>query len=203
MRKRDSFVAILLGVIIGVLWTAIFLRLGTLNFLHLGLAIWGLVIIVPIGAVLGVYIGDRLSHWKSVFLSLARFAIVGFLNTGVDIGTFNLLIYFTQIEKGPELSLFKSAGFVAAVMTSYFANKYWTFQSGSTGDDGREFVKFGVVTALGLGINVGVTYLVANHVLPVGGLSQLSWDNVAAVIATVCSLIWNFLGYKLVVFKRK
>lgn len=200
MQKRDLSLAILLGVIIGVIWTVILLRLGTLNFLNLGSAIWSLIIIIPVGAVIGIYIGDKLSHWKSVFLPLARFAIVGFLNTGVDIGVFNLLIYFTQIEKGFELSLFKAAGFVAAVVTSYFANKYWTFQAGASGKEG-EFVKFGTVTVVGLGINVVVASLIANYVSPIGGLSQLSWDNVAAVVATVCSLIWNFLGYRLIVFK--
>lgn len=203
MIKRNLTFAILTGLATGAIWTAIFIRLGTLNFLNFGSAIWALVPLVAIGYVLAIYVGEWLARLKSFLSSFVRFVLVGFLNTGIDLGIFNLLIYVTQIEKGAELSLFKGVAAGAAMINSYFFNKFWTFEAGKTIHQGVEFFKYIGVTIVGFVINVAVTYAIANHITPVLGFSQLSWDSIAAVVATVCSLIWNFVGYRLLVFKTK
>ncbi len=200
--KKDLLIAVLSGFATGLIWTAIFLRLGTLNFLHLGNAIWGLVVVTMLGFGAAYYVGEWLSKWKPFFSPLVKFAMVGIINTGIDLAVFNLLIYFTAIEKGHELALFKGIGFVAAFVNSYFFNKYWTFNAGSSGHQGKEFIQYTVVTIVGFLLNVGITSGVANYVTPTFGFSQLAWDSVAAIIATVFSLTWNFLGYRLIVFKK-
>jgi putative flippase GtrA len=38
---------------------------------------------------------------------------------------------------------------------------------------------------------------------PALGLSPQIWENVAKLIATGVYIVWNFIGYKLIVFKEK
>lgn len=200
ITKKDITIAIFVGIASGLIWTGILLRLKALAFL--GGYVWALVVIAPIVFVIGLYVGKLLSGWKPFFYSFARFVIIGFLNAGVDFGIFNLLIFITGIEKGDAIALFKTAAFITAFINSYFWNKYWTFQAGATEKTGSEFVKYTIITIIGALINVGTTYSVINFIKPVGGLTQLSWDNVAAVLATVLNLTWNFVGYKVIVFKN-
>jgi putative flippase GtrA len=61
---------------------------------------------------------------------------------------------------------------------------------------------FLIVSIIGAGINSLVVYLVTSHISPMFGLSQTLWLNVANLIATGAALIWNFIGYKLFVFKN-
>jgi putative flippase GtrA len=59
-----------------------------------------------------------------------------------------------------------------------------------------------VVSIIGALINSGIVFAISTFVDPMFGLSQAVWVNAAKVVATGISLIWNFLGYKFIVFKR-
>ncbi|MEX1063765.1 MAG: GtrA family protein [Candidatus Paceibacterota bacterium] len=203
MRKRDVALAIIAGIITGAIWAAVFLRLGTLDFLHIGAGVWGLVVLTPIGFVFGLYLGKWLSVRWHIFTSFARFTIVGFMNAGIDFGVFNFLMFWTNIEEGVAVSTFKGISFVAAVINSYYWNKYWVFEASGTGSRAKEFLSFLIVTVIGLLVNVGVTSLVVFGIDPKFGFSQLSWNNIAAVFGAIFGLVWNFVGYRLIVFKKE
>lgn len=215
MFKKDFSLAVIIGVLTALVWLPI---IGTIvsGSLYL-LSVWsylfgnlspsviavGFVLFVTLGFTAGIYIAQLLSKWKQFFLPFARFAMVGFLNTGIDLGIFNLLISLTSIEKGKEIILFKAAGFILALINGYFWNKYWTFQAGGTRDGQDEFLRYIIVSVLGLVINVSIAGLIVNYISPLGGVSQLLWDNFAAIVATIANLFWNFVGYKLVVFRKR
>lgn len=203
VTKKDAGIAIVVGVFTGLIWTVIFVRLGTLDRLGLGSAIWGLVVIVPIVFVFGLYLGQWLSRFAKFFNSFARFVMVGFFNAGIDLGVFNLLMFLTGIEQGVTVSSFKTVAFVAALVNSYFWNKYWAFKAAGTSGGTREFSKFAVVSVGGLLANVGVTTLIVLAIEPMFGFSQLGWNNIAAVVGNVAGLIWNFIGYRWIVFKKE
>ena len=62
----------------------------------------------------------------------------------------------------------------------------------------HSFFGFLFVTLLGLGINFLIIAVISNH----WHLTGTDLDkNIAAIIASFASLIWNFTGYKLVIFK--
>jgi len=130
-----------------------------------------------------------------------KFILVGILNTLIDLGVLNLLIWLSGIAAGPFYSVFKGISFVAAVINSYLLNKFWTFRKKETGGVKREFSQFFIVSVIGFGINVGVASLVVNVIGPQFGISVKLWANIGAVCATFVSMIWNFLGYKFIVFK--
>jgi len=138
-----------------------------------------------------------------------KFILVGILNTLIDLGVLNLLIFITGIASGFGYSAFKGISFIVAVINSYILNKFWTFKSagGQPGlpAAGREFGQFFIVSAIGFGINVGVASLVVNVIgnpFAYSGVSDTIWANVGALTATFCAMVWNFLGYKFIVFKK-
>ena len=206
MRKKDIFIAILIGIFTALIWVPVFLRLGTFrNFLGLNeTVVWGLVAVVPLIYLFGLCLGDWLSRRWPVFKQFAKYVMVGFLNAGVDFAVFNLLMFLTQIEKGPYISLFKTASFVIAVTNSYLWNKYWAFEAGASSENrGVEFAKFMAVNIIGAFLNVGITSGIIFAIPPQLGFSQLAWNNMAAVMATAIVLIWNFTGFRLIEFKTE
>ena len=130
-----------------------------------------------------------------------RFAIVGIINTLVDIGVLNLLIQLTHTgEKGFSFMLIKTTSFMVAVMNSYYLNRSWTFRSnGRHKSLVRSGSQFLIVSLIGAVVNVGTASYVATFVAPVVGLEKL-WPSAAALVGTACSFVWNFIGYKYIVF---
>ena len=150
---------------------------------------------------IGLLLTHFLSKWVTVLWQVGKFIVAGGLNTFVDFGILNLLILFTGVAAGGQFSVFKGVAFTAAVINSYYWNKYWTFEFKEKKKG--EFLEFIVVSVIGLGINVGVASIVVNVVGPLGGISPVVWANIGAFAATLTALAWNFVGYKFIVFKKK
>lgn len=203
MSKKDVLISIIIGVLNAIIWVPVinFLKIGFLA--PLGAEIWALVVIIPVVSVAGIYVAGWLADRWAFLLPFAKFGMVGFLNTGIDFAVFNYFIFVTGIEVGWPISFFKAAGFALAIVSGYFWNKYWSFQAGDSGGGGAEFTKYAVISVVGILLNVGSTSLIINLIPPPGGLTQLIWDNIAAVAATIANLVWNFIGYKVIVFKTR
>jgi len=139
----------------------------------------------------------------SVIAQFSKFIIVGLVNTGLDFGVLNLLILLTGIETGVGIAVLNSIAFSVAVVNSYFMNKYWTFGVKGEAVKTVEASKFLMVSLIGLAINSGIVYGVTNFVIPpFAQIGPVSWVNLSKMVATGVSLIWNFIGYKFIVFKR-
>lgn len=151
----------------------------------------------PVISILGMYIFSILSKKLSLLWQFAKFAQIGVLNTAVDFGILNILISYTHVTSGLGIIFINATSFTVALVNSYFWNKSWVFG----GTKRSNFVTFVVVTLIGLLVNTGVVYGLTTFVPPVIVSSQALWANVAKLLATGLSLIWNFVGYKLVVFK--
>jgi putative flippase GtrA len=155
-------------------------------------------------ATIGIGIGWLLSRlFASFFFQLAKFGAVGAANFSVDIGVLNLLMLLTQIASGPFFTLFKAISFVAAVTNSYFWNKHWSFGDKSRNDIQKEFSQFFLVSVIGALINISTSHILVNIIGPLGGINEKLWATLAAAIAAVIVLSWNFLGYKFIVFKNE
>ncbi len=141
-----------------------------------------------------------MQNLPTVIRQAVKFVLVGGLNTLIDLGVLNLLIFITGIASGSGYSIFKGISFTVAVINSYFLNKLWTFKS-----TGRKFLQFFVVSLIGFGINVGVASLVVNFIgnpFLLLGISDKLWANTGALAATFAAMAWNFMGYKFIVFKK-
>ena len=147
----------------------------------------------------------------SLTWQIARFGVVGIINTGLDFAILNILIYTTGIYSGAWLSVFNTISFGIAVINSYFLNKYWAFGTGGSVRT-TEVSRFLTVSLIGLTINTLIVYVLGTFFIlsfrlsdgaPFIELAAGLWDNLAKLAATAISLVWNFIGYKLFVFKNR
>ena len=143
-----------------------------------------------------------LSNLTATFNQFWRYAIIGLINTAIDFLVLNLLSYITGIYEGNGLIPLNVISFTVAVTNSYFMNKKWAFKDAAFGDAGKKFSLFLLVSIIGAILNTTVVRFVSTNIDPMFGLSQELWLNVAKVLATGLSLVWNFTGYKLLVFKK-
>jgi len=122
-------------------------------------------------------------------IRMAKYALVGVLNTGVDFAVFCAFVY----GAGMDSVWAQTISYIAGVTNSYLLNRYWTFQvKGKMGM--AELVRF-------IGINV-ISFVAATTVLL--GLEQLGAESALAKLVSVfCSLIVNYAGYRIWVFQAK
>ncbi len=146
---------------------------------------------------------------KKTIKQFIKFALIGVMNTGVDLVILNAETLMTGIKEGSGYAIQKGLSFLVAVTFSYFFNKYWAFQDKSNEDEGKKFSQFLFVSIIGMLINVSVatltiTYLKVpiNDILHLSILTDQMWVNLGALTGTAIGLFWNFIGYKLWVFKK-
>jgi putative flippase GtrA len=141
-----------------------------------------------------------------------RFGLIGGLNTGVDLVILNILMFSFSVFEGTGYSVLKATSFCFAATLSYFLNKYWAFRDNSENHKVVQFSQFFVVSVIGAIINVSVATLIVTFIKPAFGgeveilminpLKDQIWGTIGALGGTAIGLIWNFLGYKLLVFKK-
>ena len=125
-----------------------------------------------------------------------RFGIVGIANTALDFGILFLLVAL-GLDKIP-------ANYVSTGLTfifSFFVNKSFTFKS-TGGNAKKQFLYFIVITIIGLWIIQPLIITAVAALLATTGWAPAAILLIAKLIATVASLIWNYLFYSRLVFKK-
>lgn len=127
--------------------------------------------------------------------SVFRFAVVGVVNTlvgsAIMFGLYNLAHCSYWLSS--------ATNYVLTSILSFFLNKYFTFQNKA--DTPRQALVFAV--------NIAVCYLVAYGAAKPLALRVLAdasvalRENVAMLVGMVLFTILNYLGQRLIVFKRK
>ena len=192
--KDYTFTAVA-GILTGLLIIPIISNLGY-GFSYSIIILPGAVLFLfGVGMIIAKFIG-RSMLW---FFQLAKFSVTGFLNAAIDFGILNFLIFTTGIASGIGFSTFKAGSFVVASINSFFWNRYWVF--GSKNRLTKEYLQFIVISLVGISLNVGSASIIVNGIHLQFGLSPQAWANIGAVVGAAIGLIWNFLGYKFIVFK--
>jgi putative flippase GtrA len=124
-----------------------------------------------------------------------RFILVGLANTAID---FIVLLSLTAM--GTWLIAANIISTSVALTFSFFANRTFTF--GSTGKKRSQAVRFLAVTLIGLWVLQPIVLL-----LTVGPLEEFFSREtsivIAKLLATVVSMVWNYLLYDSLVFRKK
>lgn len=196
--KKDFTLVTIIGFLVGwlVLLPAKNVGLSITPFWVVA-SVVGFTLLAP----LALLVLKLLGRVWGVFEQFGKFAAVGTLNTLIDLGVLNLLILIFNVSAGLPFSAFKAVSFVFATTNSYFWNKFWTFES-ATKTSVKEYGHFFLFTLVGTLINVSVASFIVNVVHAPAGINANLWANIAALVAVLASFLWNFLSYKLVVFKK-
>ncbi|XID95769.1 GtrA family protein [Paenibacillaceae bacterium WGS1546] len=117
---------------------------------------------------------------------MAKYAIVGGLNTGVDFAVFCLLVY----GFGAGTAWAQAASYLAGTANSYVMNRYWTFRVKEK-RSAAELLRFVAINVLSFGAATAVLLGLAY-----GGTEAA----LAKAVSVVCSLAVNYAGYRLWVF---
>lgn len=207
--KKDFWLAILAGEIVA--W----LSLPTLkNIKILGLlAEWGIglklfvifwAFFVPVGAVLGLYLFYSAAKYKNKmgFLQMGKYGVIGVLNTLLNAGIYNVLIFITNITIGLWVDVFFVIAFVITVINSYIWNRYWAFEENKTRVVGKEAFQFFFVSTAVAVVNIGILHILINVIGAPESIDLKIWANIALIFTIVTAFLGNFFGYKFIVFKR-
>ncbi|MEK7546897.1 MAG: GtrA family protein [Patescibacteria group bacterium] len=205
MNKKDFILSLVIGGAVGILFQPIISnfsagagKLAAMPIIELrALAFF----VFFLGAPAALYIFHFLSRFVPVLYQFAKFASVGVLNTAVDLGVFNLETFlYGSLPAASVFSVFKTISFLTATTNSFVWNKYWTFNVNSKPQAGEVF-KFYAIAIIGGFLNVSVATAVRAtnfSLIPANVLVNL----VAPISGILCVFLWNFVGYKYVVFKK-
>jgi putative flippase GtrA len=179
MNKKDVFFAIICGLAVAWIATDFLVGYG-----------WVFFIILPILSVVGLLLCDIIGK-KFLFVRQAgKFILAGAFADVIDIKVFQLLFWLA-----PFSVLFKGISFLVATGIKYWTNKHWTFEK----HEGGQAAHFFLVTLVGLAIDVSSFYLFS---LMSTGIATKLWVELSIILAALITALWNFLGYKFLVFKK-
>ena len=198
MNRKDLYASVVIGAAVGLLIQPILAN--TLTSVHLTLVVRvGIFVFFAVFAPFALWLCSLIGKLWKAFYQFGQFAAVGTLNSFIDIGVFNLETFFYGSLPGALLfAVFKAISFLCATTNSFFWNRNWTFGSKDKVNAG-EVTGFYTVAIIGWAANVAVATLVKS----VGPDTKLWVDIVAPVAGILVTFIWNFVGYKYFVFKKK
>ena len=112
------------------------------------------------------------------------------------------MVLVSGVATGWLVVVYKAISFSVAVVNSYFWNKGWVFSDAQKQDQTKEATKFLVASLIGLGFN-SVVFAVIKFGGPAvySGFTATQWVSVATIIASLSAMIFNFILYKIWVFK--
>lgn len=127
-----------------------------------------------------------------------KFATIGAFNTALD---FTILFSLKALGINVAFSNIVSTG--VTFILSFILNKKITFNSTNKTkqENIKEFLSFTIITLFGLWVIQTLVIYIITSILSNILISNITLF-IAKIIATIFSLIWNFVLYKKVVFKK-
>lgn len=129
-----------------------------------------------------------LGETDNAAVQLFRYALVGGLAFVVDFGS---LVTLTEFGRLPYLWSAAFA-FVLGLLTNYVISVTWVFDKRAVKNRQVEFIIFGLLGVLGLGINELSMFVLTNII----GFHYL----VSKLVSTAMTFSWNYLSRKVLLF---
>ncbi len=221
ITKKDLFMAALAGELSAWLSFPILKNLKVFNMLAergidaIGFSVFW-VLFVPAGAVAALSFFYFLATYKNRigFFELGKYGIIGVLNTFLDAGVYNILIFVTDIASGFMVNIFFIVAFAITVINSFFWNKFWTFTGSKEASahalkeeeikkTGVEAIKFFATSSVVALINAIILHIIINIIGAPAHIDPKIWANVALGFTIITAFLGNFFSYKYIVFSGK
>ena len=126
-----------------------------------------------------------------------RFAVVGIIGAVVDFGVMNLLSHVF----GFPLVIAGTVSFIAALISNFVWNRYWTYPDSRSKPIARQLFEFTIVNAAGLLIRVPILAFLEPILLRFFNWLPLNYSifspdflakNFTLAIAVIIVMFWNF-----------
>lgn len=130
-----------------------------------------------------------------------RFAVVGGANTALDFAVLFFLV-FLGLDKIAANFISTSTAFVF----SFFVNKSFTFKATTVVGKRKQLKQFGLflgISIIALWVIQPLIIVAVTSLLGPFGINDAATLFIAKIIATIGSMIWNFILYKRFVFKAE
>jgi len=204
MKKQNIILALLAGEGVAGLIYGFIKSSGMLTVMGLSSSLvgWILIITLPFISLLGLFISYLIGKKYLFVFQIAKFFLIGVLSTLLDLGIMNIIILLFGGVVGWAYNLSKASSFLIATTSKYWADKMLAFENKETHNVKKEFAQFLTITIISLFINVGVASFIVNNIHPQFGFNLIIWANIGAIVASIIGSLWNFVGYKYIVFKR-
>lgn len=206
-KKRDFWFSLYLGLEIGLLFFLVIRFLKPDFILTIkGIAIppWAIAIFLPIFSFIAILTAFKLGEKFRILCQIGKFGFVGVGNTLVDVFVLNSLMLLFGVPESAYLKwLLMAISFLVAMIHSFGLNKFWTFGQKETKKTGQEFAIFLTISFIGLAIHTIIATGVASALIAKSLFAENISMNIGKLIGVMFSLVWNFIGYKLIVFKKK
>jgi putative flippase GtrA len=134
-------------------------------------------------------------EFKPLLTKFVKFGIVGASGFVIHGG----LLYLLRDVVGINQFVANIIGFVAAASSNYFLNRVWTFRSQEK-QVAVEYLKFFIVSVVGLGINSGTLWL-QSLLLPDWAAEGDPRFYILWIVAVAVTTLWNFFGNLLFTFR--
>lgn len=124
------------------------------------------------------------SHYKR----FSKFTIVGIVNTAIDFAIFYVLYDIYDLN----FVISHVSAFFVALVNSFFFNALWTFKKLKRNQLTKQILSFVIIGLIGLALSTCSIYMA----------SLYTHIYIAKILAMVVSLIWNYSGAWIFVFKE-
>ena len=134
-------------------------------------------------------------EFKPLLTKFVKFGIVGASGFVIHGG----LLYLLRDVVGINQFVANIIGFVVAASSNYFLNRVWTFRSQEK-QVAVEYLKFFIVSVVGLGINSGTLWL-QSLLLPDWAAEGDPRFYILWIVAVAVTTLWNLFGNLLFTFR--
>ena len=161
---------------------------------------WHLFWLFPVMSMVGLWVCEILGKKFHFIHQAGKFFLVGAFSAIVDIKVYQIFAWALAFLLASSI-ISKCISFLVATAVKYGGNKIWVFEK--NGKDGirKEIVQFTLITFIGMIIDVSVFYCATTWLQPQNITTHI-WTEISIIIAALVAAVWNFLGYKFIVFKR-
>jgi dolichol-phosphate mannosyltransferase len=130
-------------------------------------------------------------QWRKEAERFIKYTIVGVSGTVVDFGILNILIFLYGWTTEVGILMASVIAFCAAIINNFIWHTLWTFPEARNRNKRVQFVRFTVVSMVGLVLNTTIFYL-SNRFLYSPLLAHALSVQLAKATASALVLFWNF-----------
>ncbi len=129
--------------------------------------------------------------WRSTFIQFLRYCVVGGLNTVIDIGMLNILLWRFPTHTVQVLVVYSAVAYSCGAISSFFLNKYWTFRRTQRATI-RELVRFAISIVLEILYSSALVWLAGQALQPLIA-NPTVWGNASKLVAVGCGAVLSYL----------